>query len=64
MGGRFAVCQTDAAPGEIWEINPDTMKEPGAPRKVRLGAYFKPQVYPFQETPECYTSVSTGTRVN
>ena len=41
--------------------NLDTMKEPGAPRKVRLGAVRNPQVYSFQETPGCYISVSTST---
>lgn len=41
---------------------PDTMKEPGSPRKVRLGAFRNPSVrLPFQETPACYTSVSTST---
>jgi hypothetical protein len=40
------------------------MKEPGSPRKVCLGGVSKPQVYPFQETPECYTSVSTSARVS
>ena len=36
------------------ELKLDTMKEPGPPRKVHLGAYFQPQVYPFQETPAMF----------
>jgi hypothetical protein len=41
---------------------PDTMKEPGSPRKVRLGACRNPSLRNlFQETPECCTSVSTNT---
>ncbi len=40
----------------------DTMKEPGSPRKVRLGVVFNPTLPTFfQETPACYTSVSTNT---
>ncbi len=27
------------------------MKEPGSPRKVRLGEFYNPQVYSFQEPP-------------
>jgi hypothetical protein len=46
------------------DITPDTMKEPGSPRKVRLGVVPNPSFYFFQETPEFYTSVSTSTRVN
>ena len=44
-------------------IETDTMKEPGSPRKVRLGTVRNPSS-PFQETPECYTSVSTSTSVS
>ena len=44
------------------EPEKDTMKEPGSPRKVRLGAVFNPSLRTFfQETPACYTSVSTNT---
>ncbi len=42
----------------------DTMKEPGSPRKVRLGAFYKPHVYCSQETPACCTLVSTSTSGN
>ena len=46
---------------ELLQI-PDTMKERGSPRKVRLGVVRNPSLRnPFQETPECYTSVSTNT---
>jgi len=42
--------------------NRDTMKEPGSPRKVRLGVVGNPSLHtPFQETPVCYTLVSTST---
>ena len=43
----------------------DTMKEPGSPRKVRLGVVRNPSLRnPFQETPACYTLVSTNTSGN
>jgi len=36
------------------------VKEPTPPKKLRLGTVRDPS-NPFQETPECYTSVSTST---
>ena len=63
--GQTAICHFSCSTEEGRDgdgAEKDTMKEPGSPRKVRLGAVVNPSLRTFfQETPACYTSVSTNT---